>query len=172
VPPLSATVQDLTDGHRVGTNHWANPETDGTAIGNFNCILNPPQTFALYTHVSIIVNGEPQAIPTDLGASPQGATHCFYTIHTHDSTGKVHVTPSASGTFTLSQFFEIWKQPFTNTNVAGFTGLPVAVFVTDGTTTTKIADADWNNIELKSHREITISVGTEVTEIPNFTWTD
>jgi len=171
VPPISATVQDISDGHRVGTTHWGNPMTDGSAIGNFNCILNPPQTFEFYAHISIIQNNEPLAIPGDLGASPQGNTHCFYTVHTHDSSGKVHVTPTAAGTFTLGDFFTIWKQPFTSSNVAGISGLPVEVFITDGTTTTKVDEADWNTIELKSHREITISLGTEVTEIPNFTWT-
>ncbi len=101
LPPVAATVQDITDGHHVGTDHWPNPETDGSAIGSFNCILNPPQALAFHAHLSILVNNEPQTIPQDLGASPQGSTHCFYTIHTHDASGKVHVTPSAAGTFTL-----------------------------------------------------------------------
>jgi len=171
VPPLSATVQDLTDGHKIGASRWGNPQTDGTAIGTFTCGLNPPQTFALYTHVSIILNNEAQSIPGDVGASPQGNTHCFYTLHTHNSSGLVHVTPTAAGTFTLGNFFQIWKQSLTNTNLAGIEGLPIEIFVTDGTTTTKVEEADWSNIEMKDHREITISVGTEVTEIPNFTWT-
>lgn len=171
MPPLSATVVDITDGHRIGTNHWGDPQTDGTPIGSFNCILNPPHTFAHYTHVSIIQNNEALALPGNIGASPTGNTHCFYTLHTHNSSGKVHVTPAAAATFTLGEFFTIWKQPLTNTNVAGITGLPVEIFVTDGTTTTKVEEADWANIEMKDHREITISLGTEVTEIPNFTWT-
>ena len=29
---------------------------------------------------------------------------------------------------------------------------------------------DGHAIELKSHREITIQIGTPITEIPNFTW--
>jgi hypothetical protein len=68
--------------------------------------------------------------------------------------------------------FQIWGQPLTNTNVAGVTGLPVEIFVTDNGTTTKIDDADWANIELKDRREITIALGTSLAEIPNFTWTD
>src|SRR6185503_2404777 len=84
VPPVSATVQDITDGHAVGTARWSDPQTDGAAIGDFSCILNPPQTFEVYAHLSILVNNEPQRIPPRLGASPQGLTHCFYTIHTHD----------------------------------------------------------------------------------------
>ncbi|HET7811789.1 MAG TPA: hypothetical protein VFL16_14560 [Steroidobacteraceae bacterium] len=172
VPPLSPTVQDITDGHQVGVDRWGNPQTDGSAIGNFTCGLNPPQTFELYAHLSILVNNEPQAIPNRLGASPQGMTHCFYTIHTHDESGKIHVTPTAAGTFTLGDLFQIWGQPLTSSNVAGISGLPVEVYVTDNGTVTPVAEADWSSIELKSHREITISLGTSPTEIPNFTWTD
>ena len=173
VPPISATVQDITDGHAIGDARWANPQTDGSQIGAFTCVVNQPQTFALNAHVSILLNNEPQRIPTYVGASPQAAGgHCFYTIHTHDSSGKIHVTPPAAGVFTLGQLFQIWNQPLTNTNLAGITGLPIEIFVTENGVVTKVEEADWTNIELKSHREITIGVGTPVAEIPNFTWTD
>lgn len=172
VPPLSSTVVDLSDGHAVGTNRWPIPLTDGSPIGRFNCVINPPQPLAFRAHLSILVNNEPQRIPLYLGASSKPPTHCFYAIHTHDGSGRIHVTPAAPGTFTLGELFEIWGQPLTNTNVAGISGLPVEVYVTDGDVTTKIEDTDWANIELKSHREITIELGTPLDEIPNFTWTD
>ena len=84
----------------------------------------------------------------------------------------IHVVSATAGTFTLGQFFQIWGQPLTNTNVAGVTGLPVEIHVTDNGTVMKVEEADWANIELKSHREITIELWTPTTEIPNFTWTD
>jgi len=173
VPPVSPTVQDLTDGHQVGVDRWGDPQTDGSAIGEFTCVQNPPNTFEIHAHLSILVNNEPQAIPNRLGAAPVGnTTHCFYTLHTHDESGRIHVTPAAQGTFTLGQLFQIWGQPLTSSNVAGISGLPVEIFVTDNGTVTKVEEADWNSIELRSHREITIGLGTGVTEIPNFTWTD
>jgi len=171
-PPVSTTVQDVSDGHSVGDSRWPDPQTDGSPIGRFNCVINPPQSLVFYAHLSILVNNEPQKIPTYLGASPRPPTHCFYAIHTHDSSGRIHVTPAAPGVFTLGELFEIWGQPLTNTNVAGVSGLPVEIYVTDNGTTTKVDDADWSNIELRSHREITIELGTPLTEIPNFTWAD
>jgi hypothetical protein len=172
VPPLSTTVQDLSDGHAVGQQHWYSPQTDGSPIGRFTCVVNPPQELQFRAHLSILVNNEPQKIPLYLGASPRPPTHCFFAIHTHDSSGRIHVTPAAPGTFTLGELFQIWGQPLTNTNVAGITGLPVEVYVTDNGTTVKVEDADWAAIELKPHREITIELGTPLTEIPNFTWAD
>jgi hypothetical protein len=156
----------------VGEDRWTNPQTDGTPVGGFNCVVNPPQALSFHAHLTILVNNEPQAVPRYLGASPQPPTHCFYAIHTHDASGKIHVTPAASGSFTLGQLFQIWGQPLTNTNVAGVTGLPVEIFVTDNGVVSRIEETDWSSIELRSHREITIGLGTPVAEIPNFTWDD
>lgn len=172
LPPISATVQDITDNHTIGTAHFGNPQTDGAAIGAFTCMVNPVQTYHVHSHLSIIQNNEALAIPQYVGAAPSGSTHCFYQIHTHDQSGKIHVEAPAAGTFTLGNLFDIWKQPLTDSNVAGISGLPVEIFVTENGTVTKVDAADWKNIELKDHREITISLGTEVTEIPNVTWTD
>jgi len=84
----------------------------------------------------------------------------------------IHVTPAAPGIFTLGELFEIWGQPLTNTNVAGVTGLPVEIFVTDNGTSVKVEEADWSSIELRDHREITIALGTSLIEFQNFIWAD
>jgi hypothetical protein len=81
------------------------------------------------------------------------------------------VEAAAPGTFTLGQMFQIWGQPLTDTNIAGITGLPVEVFVTDNGTVVEVESAtEWDDIELRDRRLITIVVGTPVTEIPNYTW--
>jgi len=165
-------VQDLSDGHQVGATRWGNAQTDGSPIGEFTCVVNPPQTAVdFYVHVTILLNNEPQAIPRYVGGSPTGNTHCFYPLHTHDWSGRVHVASGTAATFTLGQLFTIWNQPLTSSNVAGITGQPVEIFVTDNGTVTKVEEADWTNIELRERREITIGLGTPVTEIPNYTWT-
>ncbi|HEU4655301.1 MAG TPA: hypothetical protein VFS47_15035, partial [Steroidobacteraceae bacterium] len=92
-------------------------------------------------------------------------------LHTHDNSGILHVEAPEPATFTLGQFFDIWGQPLTNTNVAGLEGMPIVVYLTesDGTTTI-VQDTEWRNIELTSHRLITIQVGSPISKIPNFTW--
>jgi hypothetical protein len=91
-------------------------------------------------------------------------------MHTHgDGSGLVHVLAGAQATFTLGQLFAVWGQPLSTNDVAGLTGLPVAVYVTDNGTVTQSA-ANWGDIELRSHRLITIQVGTAINEIPNYTW--
>jgi hypothetical protein len=172
LPPVAAASVDISDGHKVGVDRWGSPLTDGTPRAGFDCVVNPPQTVALHSHLSILVNNELQSIPKYVGAAVSGSTHCFYPVHTDDASGRIHVISATQATFTLGQLFTVWGQTLSSTNVAGVTGLPVEVYVTDNGTVTKVEEADWANIELKSHREITIELGTPLTEIPNFTWTN
>jgi hypothetical protein len=174
VPPLSATVVSL-DGQTVGLAHWPDGNTSsgaqGQTVGSLECLATMPETYHVHTHLSIFLNGQALAIPADLGIVDQSpTTRCFYALHTHDKSGKIHVEAAAPATFTLGQLFAIWGQPLESTNVAGLTGMPVTIYVTDNNGVVTEATANWRDIELLSHREITIQVGTPVTEIPNFTW--
>lgn len=174
LPPLSATVVDLNDNHAVGADHWPEGATSdgaqGQTVGGLDCLANMPETYHVHTHLSIFLNGEALAVPGHVGIVQQsGGTECFYSVHTHDKSGKLHVEAAAAGMFTLGQFFAEWGETLDSANIAGLTGMPVVVYVTDDGKVTK-ATGDWHDIELKSHREITIQVGTAITEIPNFTW--
>jgi len=174
VPPLSSTVVSL-DGQTVGLAHWPDGNTSsgahGQAVGPLECLATMPENYHVHTHLSIFLNGQALAIPAALGIVDQSpTTRCFYALHTHDKSGKIHVEAAAPATFTLGQLFAIWGQPLESTNVAGLTGMPVTLYVTDNNGVVTEATGNWRDIELLSHREITIQVGTPVTEIPNFTW--
>ncbi len=173
LPPLGAAVS-LSDNHAVGTAHWSDGDSgdgaQGQPVGSLECLTSMPETYHVHTHVSIFLNGEALAIPREIGIVQTGANaQCFYSIHTHDLSGKIHIEGAAAGTFTLGQLFSIWGQPLETTNIAGLVGMPVKVYVTDDGTVTE-ATGDWHTIELASHREITIQVGTAITAIPNYTW--
>lgn len=175
VPPLSSTVVNIDDGRRLGEIYWPNGNSseggDGTPVGGLECFRNVPNEYHVHTHVAIFLNGDHLALPQDIGIVRLSAEEgrCFYSLHTHDATGLVHVEATGPGTFTLGQLFEIWGQPLSTTNVGGITGLAVEVFVTDDGVVTKVED-NWANIELQSHRGITIQIGTPITEVPNVTW--
>jgi hypothetical protein len=174
VPPLSSTIIEISDGHTVGTAHWDAGDTatggQGGTIAGMDCIINPPDTYHVHSHVSVFLDGTQLAVPQYVGGVEQSGTHCFYPLHTHDQSGKIHVEAPAPGTFTLGQLFTIWGQPLESTNVAGLTGKPIRVFVTDAGVVTE-STSDWANIELTTHREITFQVGSDIAEIPNYSWT-
>jgi len=143
-------------------------------VGSYECFpKEPPDIYHVHTHLSIFLDGVMLSVPGQIGIVKQSATNsCFYTLHTHDSSGKIHIRAATMLTYTLGDFFDIWGMPLGPDNVAGFTGKPIVVYVTDQNGVVTEATGDWNDLELLSHREITIQVGSEISEIPNFTWTD
>jgi hypothetical protein len=172
LPPVSSTAVSLEDGHQVGASHWPDGNTStggqGQPIGTHECLPSQPVTYHVHTHLSIFLNGEALALPFNVGFVT-GSTNCHYPLHTHDRTGMIHVHGTQPGLFTLGQFFQTWGHSLSSTNVADLTGMPIVVYVTDNGVVTQNT-GDWSAIELRSHREITIQVGTAITEIPNFTW--
>ena len=175
IPPVSTTVISIEDGHTVGDARWPSGNTStggqGQPIGTHQCLASQPIAYHVHTHVAIFLNGQQLALPARVGfvtgSSP--ANDCHYPLHTHDASGAIHVHGTAPALFTLGQFFQTWGQSLTSTNIADLTGMPVRVFVTDNGVATENT-GDWTAIELTTRRHITIQVGTDITEIPQYTW--
>lgn len=166
---------DISDNPQIGTDQWPNRNTstggDGTPIDDINCTDNMPDEYHVHAHLSIIVNGEAKSVPAEIGfVSLTGGTRCVYYMHTHDKSGKIHMEAAAPRSFTLGQLFRIWGQPLEDTNVAGYQGLPIRLFVVDGSSVSQVEATDWAGLELTSHRQVTIEIGTPIDEIPTFTW--
>ena len=130
---------------------------DGIACGGMEYA-----TLHIHPHLSIFINGKQIAIPQGIGfglGSAQNPQGCLYWIHTHDSSGIIHIEAPqieapVGGPYTLGMLFDIWGQPLTDSNVAGAKG-PVTAFV-NGTK----YDGDLRAIPLNSHQEIMLEVGT------------
>ncbi|HEX2583900.1 MAG TPA: hypothetical protein VHL14_02120 [Steroidobacteraceae bacterium] len=171
--PLSTTAISLDDRHQVGDSHWPDGDTadggQGQPIAGLQCNVTS-EAYHVHAHLSIYLNGQALAVPATIGIVQTSPTsHCNYAVHTHDSSGIIHVEAPAAATFTLGQLFALWGQPLSFNDVAGNPGVPVVVYVTDNNVVTQYT-GDLAAIELSSHREITIQLGTAITEIPNYTW--
>ena len=168
---------DISDNPQIGTDQWPNRNSptggDGTPLDDIPCTNPVPDDYHVHVHLSIFVNGEAKSVPKEVGfVSQAGGSRCIYWLHTHDKSGKLHVEGDAPRAYTLGEFFRIWGQPLESTNVAGYTGLPIRMFLVeaDGTTATQVDAADWDGIELTSHRQLTIEIGTPIDAIPTYTW--
>jgi hypothetical protein len=177
VPPLAQPPIDITgDGtHTIGVDYWGNNSAvnggQGEMIDGIPC-REMVQTFHIHVHLTIALNGQLLQIPEFLGMVPATSTFggCFYQIHNHDLSGRVHVESPVPVNYVLGSFFKIWGQPLTRDNVGGITAMPIVFYVTEKDGTTTIFDGDPGTIALTSHRQITIQIGTPLTEIPNYTW--
>lgn len=170
VPPLAAAVA-LVDTDRIGvirpewgTNGDTNSDYSTTAaLDGVSC--GDSEAYHVHSHLSIFLDGTQLAVPAHVGL----ASGCHYSLHTHDLSGKIHVEHDKPATFTLGQWFAVWKQPFSKDNVAGLTGKPVVVYVEEAGKVTRYTE-DFDDIEFGSHVQITIQVGSTLTQIPTYTW--
>ena len=113
------------------------------------------QRMHIHQHLVILDNGKPVAIPQDVGQRPQ--KRCLYWLHTHTPDGIVHIEAPLDRTFTLGDFFAIWSQPLSRTQVATATaakGTTLTVWVNG-----KRYMGDPRKIELTAHADIVIQVG-------------
>jgi hypothetical protein len=73
-------------------------------------------------HLDIYVDGKPITIPQSIGIPPgykadPGTTDTDFIsiLHTHDTSGTVHVEAPSSHSYTLGEFFDVWGVRFTPT---------------------------------------------------------
>jgi hypothetical protein len=131
--------------------------------------------YHIHAHLQIYVNGVQKNIPYGIGIVPPYSLQtssdtpfvsggsAFYYLHTHDETGVIHVESPTEIQYTLGNFFDVWKQPLSSSQVGPAKGV-VTVFV-DG----KPFTGDPRTITLTKFKKIQLDVGT-VTPYKDFTW--
>jgi hypothetical protein len=182
-----ATATQVVDGTTIGSAQWADGATsgggNGQAVAGMNCaqfssIGNNPLTSGstvgtyTYAHLSIFIDGQQVAVPANIGVvvPPTPLYGCVYPIQTNDETGKIR-TLSASTPYTLGQFFSLWGETLSSSNIAGITGKPIVFYINDGGNLTQFT-GDPATIPLTANSEITIQIGTPISSIPTYAWTD
>jgi hypothetical protein len=145
---------------------WADGSTasggNGTPVGGVGCLVN--EDYHIHSHLTIIKDGVTQRIPQHIGLGG-----CAYELHTHDYSGMIHVETSTAKKFTLGQFFAVWGEPLSRTNVAGLSGASARFFISDADVLTEYTD-DPNSIELVNHRSIYIVIGAVPATLPRNQW--
>ncbi len=168
-PTFSAPIT-IAIGQNVGQATFAAGDSSaggqGQTIQGIPCDSSTPARH-VHTHLTLIANGVQRAIPLAIGV--QGAVviqnfvvagTCFYWLHTHDASGIIHLEAPVTTPLTLGQFFAIWGEPLSRSNIAGFAGT-ITAYV-DSTR----YDGDLGALPIESHQQITLIVGTVPAEIP------
>jgi uncharacterized protein YpmB len=68
----------------------------------------------IHVYVSMYINGQASPLPASIGI-PQdssGNATCFYWLHTHDTSGVIHIESPSTEIFTFGQFRDEWDQQF------------------------------------------------------------
>jgi hypothetical protein len=137
----------------------------GETIDGINCDTAEKVAFHIHSHLAIFVNGKQKQVPYGIGiglplrgvnsaAGPfvtQGS--CFAWLHTHAGDGIIHMEAPKQMTFTLGQFFDIWGQKLSPTQVGPAQGTVTALV--DG----KVVRGNPRNVKLAAHALIQLDVG-------------
>jgi hypothetical protein len=126
-------------------------------IDEIECDAVEYGTFHVHAHLDVFVNGQPYIVPSQVGII-DGT--CLYWLHTHNTSGIIHIEAPTTKQFTLGQFFDIWKS--TGSVLPPTNGTP-EIFVNGQKVNTGLMDT-----QLNAHDEISVVYGTEPTYIPKF----
>ena len=129
----------------------------GQDIDGVKCQTNEQLVYHVHAHLFILIDGRPQIVSSQVGI-PGGPLlpKCIYWLHTHDTSGIIHIESPTQRTYTLGQFFDIWGQPLNRSDIAIYpvTGGQLTIFV-DG----QQYNGDPRDIELKAHTQVVLELG-------------
>jgi hypothetical protein len=136
------------------------------AIDGIQCNSMEQSAFHVHSHLDIIINGVYFLVPSQVGIPG----NCFYWLHTHDESGKIHIEAPMLRDFTLGQFFDIWGKKLSNDQIFNYVANannPLHVYING----TKVPDGtNYRDINLNTnrsaHNEIAIVYGTAPSAIP------
>jgi hypothetical protein len=136
----------------------------GQTIDEISCDTSEGAVFHIHQHITILDHGKPIDIPSDVGRPETGT--CLYWMHTHTPDGIVHVESPKVRTFTLGEFFDIWGQPLSATEIG-------PVIVKKGQTRVYLDGRPFHGdpraIEMTLHADIVLEAGAPFSKPAPFT---
>lgn len=116
----------------------------------------------LHAHLDVFFDGTAVAVPAGIGIDERGGA--ISPLHTHDTSGVIHVESPTQSTFSLAQFFSEWNVTLTASqlgNRTATTGSPLRAYVNGHQVT-----GNPGALTLHGHDEIALVYGTPPTQIP------
>lgn len=138
----------------------------GQDVDGIPCQQNEGVQLHIHSALTIYVHGQLAQIPQAIGVQPIPPNNgCLYWIHTHDTTGVIHVEAGSAsapngGPYTLGDFFDIWGETLSRDQIGPYKG-QVTAYVNS-----QPYDGDLRAIPLRSHQRIVLEVGKPVVPPP------
>jgi hypothetical protein len=149
----------------------------GAPIDGVVCNTSEQLTYHHHAHLIIFVNGQPRPIPLGTGMVPPalveqvtggdyatGSQTCLYWLHVHAQDGVLHIESPTPKTYVLAQFFGVWHQALSATQIGPYKGAVTATV--DG----KPWPGDPVQIPLYEHTQIVLNLGGPIVTPPPINW--
>ena len=155
----ASTTSAPTAGAQAASTDWGrNPDQSSTALKAGLPMLGSEMLQVHYhAHLDVISDGQAVTVPALVGIDENAQT--ITALHTHDTSGVLHIESAKDTPFTLGQFFTEWGQPLSATQIG-----PVALgadhelhVIVNG----KEVTGDPAAYVLKAHDEIAVWVGAK-----------
>lgn len=146
-------------GELTGPAPW--PANDGSGLRSRLATLGLPAlaregtVLHVHSHLDVFVGGRRVVVPAGIGIDPY--LRFISPLHTHDTSGVIHVESPTVRTFTLGEFFGVWGVRLAGGCLGGYCsghGWKLWVFA-DGRPVTDPA-----SLRLAAHEEIVVAFGT------------
>lgn len=150
----------------------ADTAATGQTVDGIQCQANEQVVYHIHAHLAVFVQGAARTIPEGIGIppprqveqTPDGpfvvAGKCYYWLHSHTPDGIIHIESPTQQIYTLGNYFDLWQQPLSATQVGPATGTVIAYV--NGQRYT----GDIRSIPLNVHALIQLDVGTDVAPKP------
>ena len=138
----------------------------GRAIDGIQCNTTEHLTYHVHAHLSILKKGKPVTVPANIGINFNKS--CLYWLHTHDTSGVLHVEAPRVIRPTLGNFFDVWGAPLSSTRVANLrvkSPRDMRVYL-DG----KLYSRSPRTVILRDKTDITIEIGRPFTHPKPYHW--
>jgi hypothetical protein len=103
----------------------------GQVVDSVPCLAQELPVQHIHVHLVILDDGANVTVPAGIGVGRPWGTDpdgfistgsCFAWIHTHDTTGVVHLFSADGKSYTLGQLFSVWGQPLGAGHAFNFSG--------------------------------------------------
>jgi hypothetical protein len=151
-------------------------QANGQPVDGIACQTGEQLAYHIHAHIAVYSSGALRAVPRGIGIMPPtteqnssegpfiASGQCFYWLHTHTQDGVIHIESPTPKTYTLGNFFDIWQQPLSSTQVS--TALGNVVAYVNG----KQYKGDVRSIPLTAHAVIQLDVGSPTVPPKSFTF--
>ena len=138
-----------------------NPSSNGTlasdnpaypVVDDIACQTNEQLAYHIHAHLSIYINGQPYALPATIGIASDGS--CYYWLHTHDTSGVIHIESPDENKYTLGTFFKEWEDYFSS---LGYPSQLNSMNSWQVYVNGKPFNGDFHTIQLNAHELITMA---------------
>lgn len=104
-------------------------QVQGQPVDGISCQTSEQIVYHIHAHLAVYTNGKARIIPEGIGIVPPTrvvqtsagpfvvAGTCFYWLHSHTADGIIHIESPSQRVYTLGNYFDIWNQPLSATQV-------------------------------------------------------